>query len=79
VCGRREFSSTGCDFADPVVLWTVGLLAVVAIASPRVPGTVRVLLTGAAAFALAASLVPFIVVGPPSMFPPIVMASVVLS
>jgi hypothetical protein len=66
------------DFADPVVLWTVGLLSVAAIALPRVSRTVRVVLTGVAVFALAASLVPFIVVGPPFMFPPIVMASVAL-
>src|SRR3954466_4127927 len=53
------------DFADPLVLWTVGFLAVAAIASPRMPQTVRALLAGVAMFALAAALVPFIVVGPP--------------
>ena len=66
------------DFADPVVLWTVGVLAVVAIASPRVSRTARLLLSAAAVFVLAASLIPSIVVGPPFMFPPVVMASVVL-
>lgn len=67
------------DFAEPAVLWTTVLVAGLASGAPRISQRTRVALAASAAGVFVVSLLPAVVVGPPILFPPVLMAAVALS
>ena len=66
------------DFAEPAVVSSAALVAVLAVATPRLPERARAVCAAAAVTVLVASLIPAAVAGPQLLFPPILIVAVVL-
>jgi hypothetical protein len=66
------------DFAEPGVLWTTALVAILAIGGPRLPERTRAIFAVVAVVLLAASLVPASFMGPSILFPSFLLAAAAL-